>query len=116
MTYLLDTDLSNNKTIITELTKVFGLGKSHAKNLCNKLGLCSNLAVRDLTPQQQKKLFLLLAELNISVNAELIQTKNRTKSKLIKIKSYRGLRKLKGYPVRGQRTRSNAKTSRKVNR
>lgn len=113
MTYFLDTDLSNDKTIITELTKVFGLGKSHAKNLCSKLGLCSNLTVRDLTHQQQKKLFLLLAELNIGINAELKQTINRSKSKLIKIKSYRGLRKLKGYPVRGQRTRSNAKTSQK---
>ena len=113
MTYLLDTDLSNDKTILTELTKVFGLGRSHAKNLCHKLGLCSNLTVRDLTHQQQKKLFLLLAELNIGINAELKQTINRTKSKLVKIKSYRGLRKLKGYPVRGQRTRSNAKTSQK---
>lgn len=114
MTYILGTDLPNNKTIAIALKQVFGLGKFCVSNICNKLGFCSNLKVKNITSQQQRKLTATLVKLNLKINSELKQITNVYHSKLIKTKTYRGLRKLKGFPVRGQRTRSNAQTSKKV--
>merc|ERR1711862_1048866 len=114
LVYLLETDLLINKTVRTALTQVFGLGKSNVLAICKKLGLCSNLEVKNITFHQQRKLAAILIQLNVKINSELKQIVNYHHSRLITSKSYRGLRKLKRFPVRGQRTRSNARTSKKV--
>jgi len=56
----------------------------------------------------------LIEFLKIPINSELKKNKILEKQNLVDLKHYRGLRKLKGFPVRGQRTRSNAKTAKKI--
>lgn len=112
--YIFETNLLTENTLTVALTQVFGLGKSSALVICKKLGVCSNFKVRNMTLRQQQELVASLPQLDIKINSGLKQKVNYHCSKLIKIKSYRGLRGLKGFPVRGQRTRSNAQTSKKL--
>lgn len=113
MIYLLETNLSENKNIKSMLTKVYGINKYYSNFFCKKLGLTSNFKVSELTIEQKTQLIRLIESSNIAINSDLQQILTLQKTKLINIKSYKGLRKLKGFPVRGQRTRSNAKTSKK---
>lgn len=113
MIYILKTNLPENKSIIFSLTYVYGIGVSTSTLICKKLGLSSNLKTKDLTREQIVDLLKLVDSLKIPLNNELKKIKTLSLKKLINIKSYRGLRRLRGLPVRGQRTHTNAKSSRK---
>jgi len=82
---------------------------------CKKLGISKNFKVFELTEEQKFNLIKLIDSSGILINSDLKRFLLNKKKKLINIKSYKGLRKLKGFPVRGQRTRSNAKTAKKIN-
>jgi len=113
MVYLLETKLSERKSIFFSLIKIYGIGKANAFNLSKKLGFSPNLKVKDLSVSQIAHLIKLIETSNLVVNVELQKLQTFTLKKLISIKSYRGLRRLKGLPVRGQRTHTNAKTAQK---
>ena len=110
--YFLDTNFQDNKTILFELKRVYGIGHSKSIMICQKLGFSPNYKISELSFSQLNKLYSVTK--NFKLNSNLKQIEYNTWSKLVKIKSYKGLRKLKGFPVRGQRTRSNAKTSKKI--
>lgn len=116
MIYLLETELSNQKPLFIALTEIYGINKSNSINFCKKLGFSSNFKVSDLSLKQKSKLIRLINESNIIINSDLRKLKTLTNKKLINIKLYRGIRKINGFPVRGQRTRSNAKTAKKLNK
>lgn len=107
--YFLDTNFRESKSVLFELKQVYGIGKTRAEIICQKLGLSPNYKFINLTSGQLAKLASLT--ISLKLNSELKRVKNLTGSKLISIKSYRGLRRIKGFPVRGQRTRTNARTS-----
>lgn len=69
-----------------------------------------------MTEDQKLKLVRLIENSKLLINSDLKRLVNMEQKKLVNIKSYRGLRKLKGFPVRGQRTRSNARTAKKLNK
>ena len=116
MIYLLETELLNHKPIRVALNSIFGIGKFYSNLFCRKLGFSKNFNVIELTEDQKLKIVRLIDKSNILINSDLKRALNLDQKKLIQIKSYRGLRKLKGFPVRGQRTRSNARTAKKLNR
>jgi small subunit ribosomal protein S13 len=116
MLYLLETNLSDQKSVLFALTKVHGIGKSTAFLICKKLGFSINLKVKNLNQEQIAELLQLIDSLNLSLNNELKKLKSMTLKKLINIKSYRGLRRVRGLPVRGQRTHTNAKSAKKNKR
>lgn len=116
MLYLLETKLPENKSVFFALTNVYGIGKNTAFILCKKLGFSINLKIKDLTQEQIIEVLQLIELLNITLNNELKKLKSLTLKNLISIKSYRGLRRVRGLPVRGQRTHTNAKSSRKNRR
>lgn len=83
---------------------------------CKKLGFSINLKVKNLNQEQITEMLQLIESLNLSLNNELKKLKSITLKKLVSIKSYRGLRRVRGLPVRGQRTHTNAKSAKKNKR
>nr|YP_010134129.1 ribosomal protein S13 [Tryblionella apiculata]QWM93619.1 ribosomal protein S13 [Tryblionella apiculata] len=116
MLYLLETNLPENKAVFFALTRVYGIGKNTAFLICKKLGFSINLKIKDLTQEQTIEILQLVDSLNLLLNNELKKFKSLTLKNLISIKSYRGLRRVRGLPVRGQRTHTNAKSARKNRR
>lgn len=114
MIYILETDILSNKSIFFSLQKVYGLGPSKINFLCKKLGLSPNLQTSKVSTIKLNKLIKMIEISNIKITAELKKELSLTFKNLISIKSYRGLRRLKGLPVRGQRTHTNSKTSKKL--
>lgn len=116
MLYFLETKLSEHKPICFALTNIYGIGKSTAFVICKKLGFSINLKVKDLTQEQVVEMIQLIDLLNLNLNNELKKLRSLTFKNLVSIKSYKGLRRVRGLPVRGQRTHTNAKSARKHRR
>ena len=114
MIYILETDIPVKKSIYLSLRNIYGLGKSKINFLCKTIGLSPNIKTEKLSPEKLKKLIKIVNSLNITITSELKKQLSLNLKTLISIKCYRGLRKLKGLPVRGQRTHTNAKNSRKL--
>jgi small subunit ribosomal protein S13 len=113
MLYILETKLSESKPVYIALTSIYGIGKPTSLKICKKLGFSLNLKIKNLTEEQTLEILKLIEYLNLITNNELKQFKSQTLKNLIEIKCYRGLRRHKGLPVRGQRTHTNAKSARK---
>ena len=113
MVYLFESELPKNKSIFVSLIKVYGLGNFKSSQICKKLGFSKFLKVKNLTKEQINKLAKIFELENIKTSSDLKKLKLLNNNKLIEIKSYRGLRKSRGLPVRGQRTHTNAKTAKK---
>ena len=116
MLYLLETKLPENKAVFFALTNVYGIGKNTAFLICKKLGFSMNLKTKDLTQEQVVEILQLIDSLNLTLNNELKKLRSLTLKNLVSIKSYRGLRRVRGLPVRGQRTHTNGKSSKKGRR
>jgi small subunit ribosomal protein S13 len=112
--YLLESKLPDAKSVYIALKHVYGIGKSKSLLICKKLGFSYNLKVKNLTSGQINQILKLIESLNFVLANDLKRIKLLRKQYLINIKSYRGLRRKKGFPVRGQRTHTNAKTARKL--
>lgn len=112
MAYLLGVNIPNNKPVHIALKKVYGIGYTTAKIICHRLHLNPQYKVFQLTDLQNNllmkeiKYFLTHTELKKKIKAHVDQ--------LIQMRSYRGIRHVLGLPVRGQRTRSNARTQRSL--
>jgi small subunit ribosomal protein S13 len=113
MVYLFDSELPENKSIFFALTSIFGIGKSNSRIICKKLGFSNNLKIKSLSKEQIQALISAIEFSNLILVADLKKFKSLNIKKLVTIKSYRGLRLKQGLPVRGQRTHTNARTSRK---
>jgi small subunit ribosomal protein S13 len=113
MVYLFESELSENKPIFFALTNIYGIGSEKSSVICKKLGFSKNLKIKSLSEEQVSKLVKTTELLGIPLASELKKLKSLNTKKLLSIKSYKGLRKNQGLPVRGQRTRTNAKTAKK---
>lgn len=113
MLYILETKLPENKSVKIALTSIYGIGKSTSLSICKKLGFSENFKVKNLTEEQTLEILKLIEFLNLTTTNELKQLKSQNLKNLIEIKCYRGLRRNKGLPVRGQRTHTNAKSAKK---
>ena len=114
MIYIFETELEKTKCINFSLKKIYGLSYFQIKIICKKLGFSTNLKTYKLTNEQLVKLVKVIEKTNLKVNDELKNLQIFNLKKLIDIKCYSGLRRIRGLPVRGQRTRTNAKTSRYI--
>lgn len=102
-------DIPDNKRLEVSLTYIFGLGRKLANQIIEKLGLNKDMRARELNEDD-------IARLNAILQSEYVvegdlrrQVQNNIK-RLIGIHCYRGIRHRSGLPVRGQRTRTNART------
>jgi small subunit ribosomal protein S13 len=114
MIYLFESKIPDNKSVFFALTHVYGINKSISLLICKKSGFSKNFKIKNLSKEQINKLIKIIESLNINLVSDLKKTKLLSFKKLVSIKSYRGLRRNQGLPVRGQRTHTNAKTSSKV--
>ena len=113
MVYLFESELPENKSIFFAMTHVFGIGRSQASFICKNLGFSENLKVKDLSKEQIQKLVSMIDMSSLILMGDLKKFKSLKFKKLLSIRSYKGLRLRQGLPVRGQRTHTNARTSRK---
>jgi small subunit ribosomal protein S13 len=116
MIYIFETEILNNKPIEYSLRKIYGLGKPQTSLICKKLGFSKNFKTIDLTNDQVVKLVKLIENSNFKITNELKKLQIFILKNLIDIKSYRGLRRLRGLPVRGQRTHTNGRTAKRAKR
>eukprot|EP00797_Seminavis_robusta_P035587 Sro884_mit_g215880.1 rps13 (116) ;mRNA; f:34490-34837 len=114
MVYILESKLLENKSIYFALNSIYGIGKNKAFLICKKLGFAPNFKVKNLSSNKINQIFKLVESLNYVLANDLRKFKLMRKQHLLNIKSYRGLRRKKGFPVRGQRTHTNARTSKKL--
>lgn len=113
MVYVLESKLPDNKSVFYALTSIYGIGKSRSSLICHKLGFSGNLKIKHLTKEQENGLTKFIEEVNFELSSNLKKLRLLKKKKIISIKSYKGMRKAQGLPVRGQRTHTNSRTSRK---
>jgi len=109
MPRLLGVDIPNNRQIVISLTYLYGVGPAIARELCRKAGVVPTLKAKDLGENDLAKLAVLLDN-DYTVEGQLRRQVNQNIARLREIGSYRGIRHRKGLPVRGQRTRTNART------
>ena len=102
-------DIPDNKRLAISLTYIYGVGRRLAGQIIKRLGLNPDMRARNLTDDD-------IAKINTTLQSEYVvegdlrrQVQNNIK-RLINIHSYRGMRHRLGLPVRGQRTRTNART------
>ena len=102
-------DLPRDKRIEIGLTYVFGIGRKTATDILAATGVNPDTRVRDLTEDDVSKLRDYIDH-NLIVEGDLRRARAYDIKRLIEIGSYRGIRHRKGLPVRGQRTKTNART------
>lgn len=102
-------DLPADKPIHIGLTAIFGIGRPTAEKILEKVNIEKGKRVKDLTNEEVDKIRHLI-EGEYKIEGELKSRIRQDINRLKDIKCYRGIRHKKGLPVRGQRTRTNART------
>ena len=102
-------DLPNNKRVEIGLTYIYGIGLTTSKKILADTGINPDVRVKDLTEEDISKLREYIDH-NLQVEGDRRRTVALDIKRLIEIGSYRGLRHRKGLPVRGQSTKTNART------
>ena len=98
-----------NKPARIALTYIYGIGQSSGKTICEKAGVDSQARMNDLTTDELNKIRDLI-ESDYAVEGRLRTQTSLNIKRLMDIGCYRGLRHRRGLPVRGQRTKTNART------
>lgn len=104
-------DLPENKRVEISLTYLYGIGRSASNKILSKTGIEKNKRMKDLSDAEINKLREEI-EKNYTVEGDLRRSEGLNVKRLTEINCYRGMRHRKGLPVRGQRTRTNARTRR----
>ncbi len=103
-------DLPNNKRIEIGLTYIYGIGRTRARQILEATRINPDIRVKDLTDEQISALREYINSQNFQLEGDLRREVQMHIKRLMEIGSYRGLRHRRGLPVRGQRTRTNART------
>jgi small subunit ribosomal protein S13 len=109
MPRILGVDIPNDKRVVISLRYIYGIGPFFADQLCERTGIDRDKRARDLSEDELAKLAALLDN-EYTVEGQLRRQVQQNIARLRDIGCYRGLRHRKGLPVRGQRTRTNART------
>ena len=109
MPRIVGVDIPNDKRIEVSLTYLFGVGPAMSKRILGQIQIDPNKRAKDLTDQEIARLTQTI-QTGYKVEGDLRREVSANIKRLIDIGSYRGLRHKKGLPVRGQRTRTNARS------
>jgi small subunit ribosomal protein S13 len=113
MAYILRTHIEK-KRLVLGLRSVYGIGSFLSSKICNSLGFQTSFLVKTLTDEDIYSIFLFVDNLNILLKGDLSRWLKNNIDKLISLNVYRGFRHRQGFPSRGQRTHTNARTSKKL--
>jgi small subunit ribosomal protein S13 len=108
MARLAGVDLPRNKRVEVALTYIYGIGRPRAKKICQEVGIPQSLRTDNLTDDMIAKIRGII-EGQFKVEGDLRREIGLAIKRLMDLNCYRGTRHRKGLPVRGQRTRSNAR-------
>jgi small subunit ribosomal protein S13 len=101
-------NIPNHQHAAIALTAIYGVGRSRAVDICNAAGIDATTKIKDLNDTDMEKLRDQVAK--FTVEGDLRREISMNIKRLMDLGSYRGLRHRRGLPVRGQRTRTNART------
>jgi small subunit ribosomal protein S13 len=111
MARIVGVDLPRDKRVETSLQYIFGIGPNISKKILAATGVNPDVKVKDLTEEEVSRIREVIDK-EYKVEGELRKEVNLNVKRLIEIGSYRGTRHRRSLPVRGQRTRTNARTKR----
>lgn len=103
-------DLPKEKRVEIGLTYVYGIGRKSANDILAKAGVNPDTRVKDLTDEEETKIREVIDKDGYIVEGDLRRMVALNIKRLVEINCYRGIRHRKGLPVRGQRTKTNART------
>lgn len=101
-------DIPRDKRVVVSLTYIYGIGNTTAKKILADAGISEDIRVKDLTEEEEGKIRREVEK--YKVEGDLRREVALNIKRLMEIGSYRGLRHRRGLPVRGQRTKTNART------
>ena len=108
MARIVGVDIPNEKRIVVSLTYIYGIGDTTAKKICAAVNVSEDIRTKDLTDEQLTALRAEVAKYH--TEGDLRREVALNIKRLTEIGCYRGIRHKRGRPVRGQRTRTNART------
>ena len=108
MARIVGVDIPNEKRIVVSLTYIYGIGDTTAKKICAAVNVSEDIRTKDLSDEQLTALRAEVAKYH--TEGDLRREVALNIKRLTEIGCYRGIRHKKGLPVRGQRTRTNART------
>ena len=108
MARIVGVDIPNEKRVVVSLTYIYGIGVSTARKICKAAKISEDIRVKDLTDEQFVAIRAQLSKYKLE--GDLRRERSMDIKRLQEIGCYRGIRHKKGLPVRGQRTRTNART------
>lgn len=101
-------NIPDQKHTVIALTAIYGIGRTRAREICKSAGVREDIKVRDLTDAEIENLRSAVGR--FPVEGDLRREVNMNIKRLMDLGCYRGLRHRRGLPLRGQRTRTNART------
>lgn len=101
-------NIPDHKHVVIALTSIYGIGRPTSKKLCQEVGIEPSTKVSQLTEQQLEDFRIAIAK--ITIEGDLRRTVSMNIKRLMDLGCYRGLRHRRGLPLRGQRTKTNART------
>ena len=101
-------NIPDNKHTVIALTAIYGIGPTMASKLCSSTGIAPDAKVRDLSEPELEKLRNEIS--SMTIEGDLRREVSMNIKRLMDLGSYRGIRHRRGLPLRGQRTKTNART------
>lgn len=101
-------NIPDHKHAEIALTSIYGIGRVTANEICNEVGITPSIKVKELSEDQLEKIRSLVAKM--TVEGDLRREVSMNIKRLMDLGCYRGIRHRRGLPLRGQRTRTNART------
>ncbi len=105
-------NISDHLRVVIGLRSIYGIGKRLSMHITQEMGIEPRARMRDLSEAQLAGIRNAIDKAGISIEGDLRREQQSNVRRLIDIQSYRGLRHRRGLPVRGQRTKTNARTKR----
>ena len=103
-------NIPDNKRAIISLSYIHGIGRHTAEEICREVGIDFTRRMKDLTEDEMNKIRKIIESNRFPIEGDLRRETSLAIKRLIDMQCYRGLRHRKGLPVRGQRTKTNART------
>ncbi|HUW57993.1 MAG TPA: 30S ribosomal protein S13 [Planctomycetota bacterium] len=109
MPRIIGVDVPNDKQTWVSLTYIYGIGPTQSRKICEACGIEPGLKAKNLSEDELSRIGSYIERNNV-VEGQLRRQEMQNIGRLKEIRCYRGLRHIRGLPVRGQRTRTNART------
>ena len=109
MPRIVGVDIPNEKKLLVALTYIYGIGRKRSNDILGEAGVSPDIRVKDLSEEDVRKISRVIEEQG-RVEGDLRKEVSMNIKRLMEIGSWRGMRHRRNLPVRGQRTRTNART------